>query len=134
MYNPYSLTGKTILITGASSGIGKATAIECSKMGAKIIACGRNVGRLQETISMLDGTGHSSFVGDLNENSVVEDLLNVVPFLDGVVLAAGRGQTTPFLYSSKELFLDIFKNNFFSLADLCLFFEYEEYLNDKTSD
>lgn len=118
MYNPFSLEGKTILVTGASSGIGKATAIECSKMGAKIIACGRNVERLQETMNMLDGVGHSSFVGDLNENVVVDNLLNEISFIDGAVLAAGRGQTMPFLYSNKELFWNVFNSNFFSHAEL----------------
>ena len=49
MYNPFSLQGKTVLVTGASSGIGQATAVECSKMGAKIVITGRNVERLQET-------------------------------------------------------------------------------------
>ena len=54
MYNPFSLIGKTILVTGASSGIGRAIAIESSKMGANIILTGRNEERLQETMSMLD--------------------------------------------------------------------------------
>ena len=53
-YNPYSLEGKVVLVTGASSGIGKTTAIECSKLGASVIITGRNVKRLQETIQLLD--------------------------------------------------------------------------------
>ena len=51
MYNPYSLLNKTILVTGASSGIGRATAVECSKLGASVIISGRNEDRLQETYS-----------------------------------------------------------------------------------
>ena len=57
-YNPFSLQGKTILVTGASSGIGYATAIECSKMGAKLIITGRNEDRLQQTFDTLFGEGH----------------------------------------------------------------------------
>ena len=53
MYNPFSLENKTILVTGASSGIGKAIAIECSKMGAKVVITGRNEQRLQETYEQL---------------------------------------------------------------------------------
>ena len=51
MYNPFSLEGKTILITGASSGIGRATAIECSKLGAHVVITARNKNRLQETFN-----------------------------------------------------------------------------------
>ena len=57
-YNPFSLEGKTILVTGASSGIGQATAIECSKMGAKLVITGRNAERLQHTFDRLAGDGH----------------------------------------------------------------------------
>ena len=56
-YNPYSLEGKTILVTGASSGIGKATAIECSKLGARVVITGRDEARLQQTLSSLEGRG-----------------------------------------------------------------------------
>ena len=58
MYNPYSLTGKTILVTGASSGIGRATAIECAKLGAKVVITARNEDRLKETLDTLEGEGH----------------------------------------------------------------------------
>ena len=54
MYNPFSLIGKTILVTGASSGIGQATAIECSKLGASVVVTGRNKERLEQTFNDLD--------------------------------------------------------------------------------
>lgn len=66
MYNPFSLEGKTILVTGASSGIGKATAIECSKMGAKVVLTGRNEAKLQQTYDLLMGNGHLMIVADLS--------------------------------------------------------------------
>ena len=61
MYNPFSLEGKTILVTGASSGIGRATAIECARLGATLILTGRNVQNLHETLQVLEGgKGHRS--------------------------------------------------------------------------
>lgn len=117
-YNPFSLDGKTILVTGASSGIGRSTAIECSKMGAKIIACGRNQERLQETLSKLEGDGHTTFEGDLLQQDVIENLVKEVSQLDGVVLSAGKGLTLPFQFCTREKFDDIFNINFFSPIEL----------------
>lgn len=54
-YNPFTLEGKTILVTGASSGIGRATAIECSRMGANVVLTARNEARLAETASQMGG-------------------------------------------------------------------------------
>ena len=65
-YNPFSLVGKTILITGASSGIGRATAIECSKFGAKCVITGRNEERLNETFTQMAGDGHQIVVADIS--------------------------------------------------------------------
>ena len=65
MYNPFSLKDKIILVTGASSGIGRATAIECSKMGAKLVITARNKERLKKTLSLLEGEGHEYIVADL---------------------------------------------------------------------
>ncbi len=56
-FNPFSLEGKTILVTGASSGIGRQCAIDCSKMGAKVVAIGRNLERLDSVVNEMLGRG-----------------------------------------------------------------------------
>lgn len=88
-YNPMSLEGKTLLVTGASSGIGRAIAIECSKLGATVIATGRNKERLEETMSLMEGTGHSSCVADLSAEEGRGSLVEQLPKLDGVSHNAG---------------------------------------------
>lgn len=92
--NPFSLEGKTIFITGASSGIGKATAIQCSKLGATIVATGRNPAKLDETMSLLNGEGHISIPLDLCKNDF-SDLIKFAPSLDGIVYCAGIGHRKP---------------------------------------
>ena len=85
-YNPYSLVGKTILITGASSGIGRATAIECSKLGAKCIITGRNEERLNETLSQMVGEGHQEVVADIATQDGIDVLIEQIPNIDGLVV------------------------------------------------
>ena len=89
MYNPFSLIGKVILITGASSGIGRATAIECSKMGARLIITARNEERLKETLNLLEGEGHQYIVADLSEEEAISELVSKTPVVSGVVNNAG---------------------------------------------
>jgi len=89
MNNPYSLEGKTILVTGASSGIGRCTAIECSKMGARLVITGRNAARLEETLSQLHGNGHISIVADMTSYDDIVRLVEQVPVLDGLSNNAG---------------------------------------------
>ena len=97
--NPFSLEGKTILITGASSGIGKAAAIECSKMGARVIATARNEERLRETMSLLQGEGHEMHICDIDDSDAVMDLVTSIPEIQGLVNNAGftKAATIPFL-------------------------------------
>ncbi len=118
MYNPFSLSGKKILVTGASSGIGRAVAIECSKMGAQLLICGRNRERLEEVHSLLTGDGHQCFVGDLTQDSAIKGLIAGVEQLDGCVFSAGRGLTLPFQFALREKFDGIFDINFFSPVEL----------------
>lgn len=92
MYNPYSLEGKTILVTGASSGIGKATAIECSKLGANLIITARNEERLKETFDELDTIlkqHHQMVLTDMSNNAEIEVLVSKLPALDGLSSNAG---------------------------------------------
>lgn len=88
-YNPMSLEGKTILVTGASSGIGRATAIECSKLGATVIATGRNEERLAETLSAMTGEGHMIIAAELTDADSRSALIEQLPKLDGVSHNAG---------------------------------------------
>lgn len=114
MYNPFSLSGKTIFVTGASSGIGKATAIECSKMGATVVITGRNEERLQETFQQMEGNGHIKIIADLSAEEDLNLLVDCIPPLDGIVHCAGIAIISPFPFISKEKMDTIFAINFFS--------------------
>lgn len=89
MENPFSLIGKTILVTGASSGIGRGIAIQCSKMGAAIVATGRNEAKLNETLKMLEGDGHKVIAADLSKQVHIDRLVAECPVLNGYVHSAG---------------------------------------------
>jgi NAD(P)-dependent dehydrogenase (short-subunit alcohol dehydrogenase family) len=103
-YNPFSLKGKRILVTGASSGIGRSVAIECSRMGASVILTARNEERLQETLSqMKESDRHQFIVADLAN---VEDIKKVVNSingpLNGIVHCAGFTIPKPFRFISES--------------------------------
>ncbi len=90
-FNPFSLQGKQILVTGASSGIGKAIAIACAKMGATVIATARNEQRLAETISQMPEGSHKAIKADLTSQVDIDALVDELPQLDGFVQCAGVG-------------------------------------------
>ena len=102
MYNPFTLENKTILVTGASSGIGKATAIECSKLGAKLVVTGRNEVRLRHTLAELEGEGHQTIVADLASDEGVNALVEQCPTIDGLVNNAGATVTVPVQFINRE--------------------------------
>jgi len=93
--NKYNLTGKTILITGASSGIGKQAAVDISESGANCIITGKNNIRLQETFNSLKQGGHISFLADLTNNENLENLIQQIEKLDGIVHCAGIFEYIP---------------------------------------
>lgn len=94
-FNPFSLEGKTILVTGASSGIGRGIAVACSKMGATVILNGRNQQKLGATLALLDEGNNKMVVADLTSSESVCRMMKELPALDGVVHCAGVGQRVP---------------------------------------
>ena len=114
MYNPFSLQGKTVLVTGASSGIGRQTAVECSKLGARLVVTARNEERLQETLTMLEGDGHAALTADLTKAEDVQRLAEVCPALDGVVHNAGIVRSKPIAFYAREDLDAVFSANAFA--------------------
>lgn len=119
-FNPFSLEGKTILVTGASSGIGQATAIACSRMGARLVITARDKQRLQATCDELSphAEGHLQQIAELTSQEDVERLISALPLLDGAVLCAGNSTTLPLQFGSREKFDEMFDVNFFAPVEL----------------
>ena len=118
MYNPYSLKNKTILITGASSGIGQATAIECSKLGAKVVIVGRNKERLNETFLQLEGDGHQQFLVELKEIELLKSFVDLLPKLDGIVHSAGTTKNLPFQFATKDNIDEVMLVNYYAPSEI----------------
>ena len=91
----FSLAGKTILVTGASSGIGRGIAITCAEQGACVVLNGRNVARLNETLSQMSGEGHIVLPADLTDAAQRQALVERVPKLGGLVQCAGVMNRVP---------------------------------------
>ena len=117
-YNPYSLEGKTIFITGAASGIGRTTAIECSKMRANLVITDRDEDHLKETFEQLEGVNHKYVLADLTSPEDLEKLVMEVDSLNGLVLCAGKLITSPILHATPDKFKNIFEINFFAPIEL----------------
>lgn len=110
-YNPFSLVGKKILITGASSGIGKGAAIECAKMGATLVLTARNEKRLKETLSELKGEKHEIIVCDLNDRESISNISDSIDYVDGIINNAGYTITKPIQYIENDSFQQIMQVN-----------------------
>lgn len=136
MYNPYSLENKTILVTGASSGIGKATAVECSKLGATVVITGRNAQRLNETFKELDasfGQQNQQILADMSTEESVADLVAKVPALDGVSSNAGIPTTLLIKFINKEVLNDVWNINTVSHVNLAKLLFKKKKLNQGAS-
>lgn len=102
--NPFAIEGKNILVTGATSGIGRATAIACAQMGANVILNGRNVSRLEETLRMMcDVEKHHIISADLTDEEQVKTLIEQCPAVDGLACCAGVANMNPFAFVSQEI-------------------------------
>jgi NAD(P)-dependent dehydrogenase (short-subunit alcohol dehydrogenase family) len=110
--SPFSLAGRAILVTGASSGIGEATARLCAQMGARVLACGRNTERLEQVVGALAGEGHQAIAGDLTDPLARQAVVDAVPALDGCVFSAGAAALAPMRMVSQRHLDSIFAVNY----------------------
>lgn len=109
--NPFSLENKTILITGASSGIGKAVAIACASMGANVVLNARNLDRLDSAYSELEGEGHCIIASDLSLQEGIDKLVDTCPTINGVVHCAGIPKICPVKHLNRETLTEIINVN-----------------------
>ena len=91
----FGLHGRKLLITGASSGIGRQVALHCARAGATVTISGRDQARLDDVLTSLDGGGHSQIQADLSNDADIENLAKSVDALDGVVHCAGISALAP---------------------------------------
>lgn len=114
MQDIFSLTGKIILITGASSGIGRAVAQQCAAAGATCIITARNKERLAQTLDSLSGEGHQMILSDLSNEEGIANLLSIMPKVNGVVCCAGVVETKMLKFTEEEDLHRLFTTNAFS--------------------
>lgn len=117
-FNPFSLQGKTVLVTGASSGIGRAIATVCSRMGAVVVVTGRNAQKLDTTMQALEGEENLMITADLTKADDVKILVSQLPKLDGVVHCAGIGHRMPAKLLTAAEVEHVMNSNFMSAVSL----------------
>jgi NAD(P)-dependent dehydrogenase (short-subunit alcohol dehydrogenase family) len=110
--NAFDLKDKTVLVTGASSGLGRQTAITASEYGARLIITGRNSDRLNETYQSLQGEGHLQFLADLTIQADIDRLVAGLPMLNGLVHSTGISELSPARFINKEIISRTFRISF----------------------
>lgn len=136
-FNPMSLEGKRILVTGASSGIGRETSVILSRLGAKLVIVARNKDRLDETYSMLEGKGHSIYEYDLEQLDGIPELLKKVASdqgrLSGLFHSAGLGATMALSLMKEAKIESVFKTSAFASLMLAKGFAQKDVRGDISS-
>lgn len=118
MKNPFSLEGKTILVTGAASGIGRATAIQCAEMGAKVILVDLNEQGLKESMALISRDDTEYRALDLTDLDKLIEMVGSLPKLDGVASNAGIVLSLLAKFSESKDMERVFKINTFSHINL----------------
>lgn len=118
-FNPFSLKGKNIVISGAASGIARQCAISCSKMGARLILLDLNGEGLEETVTMLERSEeHFMAVVDLTEKEKVSEVVAQgvakIGKIHGLLNCAGISTTMPMKIVKEETLDKFFKVNVYT--------------------
>ncbi len=122
MINPMDLTGKRILVTGATGGIGRETAVQLSRLGATLVISGRNPEKLQQTCELLEGAGHAKYVIDLADDAALEGIIKQIveahgPF-SGYAHCAGEAQMRPLKMTKKKDIIETMNVGFFAFVEI----------------
>ncbi|MEI7895479.1 MAG: SDR family oxidoreductase [bacterium] len=110
--NAFDLKGKTVLVTGASSGLGRQTAITASEYGARVVITGRSEARLNETFQSLCGEGHQQIIADLTIQADIDRLVAALPVLDGLVHSTGISDLSPARFITEAVIAKTFRISF----------------------
>lgn len=110
--SPFGLHGKRILVTGASSGIGRAVAVSCARAGANLVITGRDESRLIATLNAMSGNGHAAVIADLTDAAQVSSLIEQSGAVDGIVHSAGIVGVMPFRMLGRPFLDEVFDTNF----------------------
>lgn len=134
MINPMQLSGKQIIVTGASSGLGRQVCITLSQLGAKVILVARNEKKLQQTLSLMDHREHNVFVFDVNQvdeiEGFVKDIVEKCGKIDGFVHCAGIGTVKPLSQTKYSFMQEMMNIHVFSFIEFVRIISKKRYSNE----
>lgn len=122
MINPMDLTGKRILVAGATGGMGVETSIQLSKLGANVVICGRNEEKLQGVFERLEGDGHAKYVLNLGDSDSIEGVIKQMVeeqgMFHGFAFCAGIAPMRPLKMTKRENMIEVMDANLFSFLEI----------------
>ncbi len=137
MKNPMDMSGKHIIVTGASAGIGCAAAILLSQLGAKVSLVARSAERMQSTLLKMEGTAHQCFAVDLANLDGLEpmckDIVEKSGMIDGFVHCAGIGKNRPIAISKPDFVDETMRLNFYAFLEMARVLSKKKYSCDGAS-